>query len=140
MSNLTTQTDNVFSTQLLADMANILKDNGFSVYWSKWSSSNAKPAYFYFTDGANIGYCQEAYFGGLSFSTVHKPCRECGTGFGLNESGTGIYEPTLKDAERAFIVAPNWAKSNDVRAVRKYKSWEEYTNAPINKMCQYIQY
>jgi len=138
MSNTTTKTDNVFSTQLLADMADMLKDNGLSVYWSKWSSGTAKPTYFHFTDGVNIGYCQEAYFGGLSFSTVHKPCRGCGTGFGLNENG--IYQPTLKDAERAFIIAPNWANSNDVRDVKKYKSWDEYSNTPLNKMCEYVKY
>lgn len=124
---------NTFKSAGLEEMANLLKDNGFHIFYSKWSSNNAKPSYFHFTDGINIGYCQED-LGGLKFSTVHKPCKECGTGFG--ELGEG--KTILESAKKAFLVAPHWANHRDVAAVKKYKNWEEYTSK--NNSCQYIQY
>lgn len=74
---------------------------------------------------------QEAYFGGLSFSTVHKGCKKFGTGFGLTEEG--ICEPTLQHAIACFITAPNWAKG-DMRVIVKYKSWEDYLSNSINRI------
>lgn len=115
----------VFKSELLQSVADMIKAAGMKVYISNWANASAKPTYFHFTDGDNIGYCQEAYFGGITFSTVHKPCRECGTGFGLNEDG--LYSPTVKDAKRSFIHAPNWAKRTDYEAVKKYANWEEFT-------------
>lgn len=134
----TTQTKGIFKSELLTNTAEMIKAAGMTVYYAVWTHSDQKPTYFYFIDGNNIGYCQEDYFGGVKFSTVHKPCRECGTGFGLNEYG--IFEPTIEDAKKAFIIAPNWAKRNDAQAVRKYKGWEEYISTPLNNMCKYIHY
>lgn len=133
----TNQTNETFSDQLLTEMADKLKVSGYKVYYSNWSySPNEKKTYFHFTDGTRIGYCQVEYFGGLSFSTVHKPCRQCGTGFSANEDR--IFEPSVKAAEKAFIIAPSWASQSDRGAVVKYKSWEEYTQK--NKSCTYTEY
>jgi len=129
----------IFKSELLTDTADMIKAAGFKVYWSRWSDDTRKATYFHFTDGTNIGYCQEGYFGGIRFSTVHKPCRECGTGFGLTDD-PGIYSPTIEDAKQAFIIAPNWAKINDLKAVKKYANWQEFVKSPIHSMPEYIEY
>lgn len=138
MTNTQTNTETVFKSQLLTDTANMIKAAGYKVFYSVWrhDTSGLGHTYFHFTDGKQIGYCQERYFGGITFSTVHKPCKECGTGFGLEEAG--IYNPTIKDAKKAFILAPNWAKISDVEAVRKYADWNEY--ASKNNSPEYIEY
>ena len=135
MNTIETQ---IFKNELLAQFANFAKDNGMQVYWTKWQHTTEKPTYFHFTDGVNIGYCQLDYFGGVKFSTIHKPCKECGTGFGLNKNG--IYEPKIDDFKGAFIVAPNWANCLDVKAVKKYRDWHEYTTTGLNKTTNYIEY
>lgn len=118
----------VFKTELLEHTANMLKDAGLKVYYSanKDGEIDSPVTYFNFTDGVNIGYCQDNYFGGVTFSTVHKPNKNCGTGFGLQDYHHGIFEPTLQDAKEAFIIAPNWATANDRASVTKYKNWDEY--------------
>ena len=134
----TTPTNEIFKGELLANTANMLKDAGMKIYYTP-GNNNAKTTYFFFVEGDNIGYCQEGYFGGIRFSTVHKPCKECGTGYGLTDD-PGLFEPTIKDAKQAFISAPNWATSNDRQAVRKYKNWEDYMNCPINQILEKIEY
>lgn len=136
-----TTTPQVFKSQFLTDAADMIKAAGLKVYWGLWKHTTSKPTYFYFTDGVNIGYCQEAYFGGIQFSTVHRPCRECGTGFGLSDDRhgfTGEIAPTIETAKQAFIKYPNWATSSDRKAVVKYKNWEEY--AAKNNSCEYVEY
>lgn len=137
-----TQTQNpalVFKSELLQNTADMIKAAGMRVFISKWSHNETKPTYFHFTDGENIGYCQEGHFGGISFSTVHRPCKECGTGYGLTDfNDPGIYEPTIKDAKQAFINAPSWARPTERAAVIKYKNWEEYTQR--NTMPEYLEY
>lgn len=121
----------VFKTELLQSVADMIKAAGMKVYISNWSNSSANPTYFHFTDGDKIGYCQESpYFGGIQFSTVHKPCRECGTGFGLSDDKAGLdakFNPSIENAKRAFIHAPNWATRTDYEAVKKYANWDEFT-------------
>jgi hypothetical protein len=138
MTQTQVNTESIFKSQLLTDTAEMIKAAGLTVYYSVWKHSSEKPTYFYFTDGKNIGYCQEDYFGGIKFSTVHIPCRNCGTGFGLNEDG--LFNPTIEDAKRAFIIAPHWANRNDVQSVKKYESWQQYISKPLNNMCEHIQY
>lgn len=119
-----------FKTELLQQTADMIKDAGYKVYISVWKHENGlvKPNYFHFTNGQKIGYCQEGYFGGIRFSTVHKPSAICGTGFGLQED-PGLYAPTIKDAEEAFIVKPKWFKKHFTPT--KYESWDEYTKTSV---------
>jgi len=138
MNTVTKTPVKIFKDDLLTDMADKLKVEGMQVFYSPYND-NRLSTYFFFTDGENIGYCQSGYFGGLRFSTVHKPCRECGTGFGLTDD-PGLFEPTIQDAKQAFIIAPNWASSKDRQAVRKYKNWDEYTSSSINKILSYLPY
>ena len=113
---------------LFTEYVETLKGAGFKCYTS---DTKEKPTYCYFVKDNKIGYVQEAYFGGLSFSTVHKGCKKFGTGFGLTENG--ICEPTLQHAVDCFILAPNWAK-RDIGAIVKYKSWDEYLSNPVNRI------
>lgn len=80
-------------------------------------------SYVFFTDGTRIGYGQYNSVGGIKFSTVHKPCRECGTGFQAD---------SIKEA---LSFAPFWATGTD--AVRKYKDFEEFKNKNWQTLVQY---
>lgn len=133
--NTTTTTSQIFKDAALQQFADTLKAAGMRIFYSPYKDGRLS-TYFYFTDGTNIGYCQDAYFGGIQFSTVHKPNKNCGTGFGLDENG--IYEPTVEDALRAFIIAPNWAKPRDRQAVVKFKSWDEFFSRET--ILTYIEY
>jgi hypothetical protein len=121
--------------ELFNSYVTLLKENGFKLYTSV--RENEKPSWAHIVKGENIGYVQCAYFGGLSFSTEHKPNKNCGSGFGLTENG--IYNPTVNDAERSFIFAPHWAKKEDVKHVIKYKGWEDYLKNPINQILTYTE-
>lgn len=107
---------------LSAETLDAIAACGFDVY------QNADPqwqSYAYFTDGQNIGCIQTGHFGGLSISTVHIPCKECGTGFGLDSLG----ELTRENLARAFCHAPSWATQRDREAVRKYRDWEHFNSS-----------
>jgi len=83
-------------------IAQLLHDNGFTLIIPDNEKPTSFDTYFYFSKDNNIGYAQKGDFGGIRFSTVNKPCKECGTGFGLQNWDEAIYEPTVKDAEKAF--------------------------------------
>lgn len=105
------------SIQLLIDD---LKAKGLQVFGPEKLTS-----YVWFTDGTRIGYVQYNNVGGVSFSTVHKPCKECGTGF------------AAQDAQAALGLAPHWASSGDVAAVRKYKDFEDFKTRNWQPLVQY---
>jgi len=115
---------------ILHEFVKELKQNGFKVFTS---AEDKNYSYCHFIKDDKIGYVQTDYFGGLSFSTVHKPCKNFGTGFGLNDLNNRVWQPTIKDAENCFITAPNWATGN-IGDIKKYKNWDEYVNTPINKI------
>jgi len=100
-----------------------LLDNGFRVFTSENRQAWEKTSYVHFEKNGNIGYCQLNVFGGFDFSTCHKPCRECGTGYRLNSEGVN---PTIEWAESTFIDAPHWARSNARKAIRKYNGVDDY--------------
>jgi hypothetical protein len=87
-----------------------LKSLGYQVFINP---NNHK--YAFFSDGIKIGYVQENFGGGYSFSTVHKPDKQIGTSFRMDEG------PINKEnAEKCFLLAPNWALGCDLGRVRKY--------------------
>jgi hypothetical protein len=118
------------TSELLENFLTTLKENGFNVYVPENPST-----YAHFVKDNNIGYVQVGYFGGLEFSTVHKPCNRYGTGFGLNHDN-GIIDPTIEDAEKAFACSPDWGNPN----VEKYKSWDEYISSPVNQIIKYVKF
>jgi len=124
----------IFENELLNNFANLLLQNDFKILVPEKPTS-----YMNFEKDNKIGYCQLSYNKyGISFSTVHKGNRNCGTGFGLDDSYTGIENPTIKDAERAFIDYPNWAKKSDIAFVVKYKDLDDYLSIPTNKIIKSV--
>ena len=102
-----------------------IKALGFDVYTREPVMPSAPVTYAFFTDGVNIGYIQIGRNGGMySLGTVHKPCRECGTGYSV-----GSIDIITKEAlDVSFIHHPNWAKKSDIKSIVKYKDWDEYKN------------
>lgn len=94
------------SIHLLIDS---LKEKGYEVYGPEKLTS-----YAYFTDGTRIGYAQYSNMRGAEYSTVHLPCKGCGTGFGA------------QNAEEALKFAPAWAYKRDTDAVRKYPDFATF--------------
>lgn len=131
----TTTQETPFKNQYLTDYANLLKENGFDIYYSPGKYGGT---YFYFTKDNKIGYCQYENLLGFKFSTVNKPCKECGTGFSLQNYMQGIAEPTIQNALDCFIIAPNWARPSERAAVKKYKSMEEKLQKET--ILKYVQY
>jgi hypothetical protein len=113
---------NTFKTESLTNFANLLKSSGFDVIVDRWSHSTEPLTYFHFHKDGKIGYTQEDRFKGFSFSTVHRPCREVGTGFGIEDNA----EPTIDNALKAFTFAPHWAKKSDLPHIKKYASLAEF--------------
>jgi hypothetical protein len=117
----------------MTEFINELKQNGFSVFTY---DTEKEIHYIHFVKDDKIGYCQNSDWGLWSFSTVHKPCSKCGTGFNVVDR---IEEPTIELANSCLVNIPKWA-ANDRKffnKVIKYKSWEEYINTPINTISKY---
>jgi len=122
--------NNEVKEQQLKEYAEVLKQNGFDVYMPVKSAT-----YCHFVKDDKIGYV-EASDWGFNFSSVHKPCRECGTGFSIHRE---VFTPTVQMAIDCFVIAPNWG-INYCKVVNKYKSWEDYLKYPTNKILQYAAF
>jgi len=123
---------NILKGDSIKDFACLLLDNGMQVFTIIYSSGS--PTYIYFSDGVNIGYAQEGRWGGVRISTVHIPTSGIGTGFGLQGDFESIAAPTVQDAKKAFVIAPNWAKKSDRHKVKKFKDVNHYLSQSINKI------
>lgn len=113
----------------LTTFATELKDNGFTVLVSakhpfKW---------LYFEKDGKFGEVSPDGYLCYNYGTVHKPCRECGTGYGMARN-TGL---NLKDAADCLIFAPNWATTKEREAIRKYTSIDDFINSSHNKWAEY---
>jgi hypothetical protein len=71
---------------------------------------------FIANQAGNVGECSE-FYGGIQFSTCHKPMSGVGSGFG-NLNGHDFHSPN--DIDICFIRAPRWASYADSERVRKY--------------------
>lgn len=112
-----------FANEELKNVAKLLLENNYKVLYYASKDDGSKKTWLIFSIDNQIGYVQAEY-SGVTISTIHKPCKECGTGFGVTEDA--IINTTLDNLNEAFITAPYWAKRNDVAAVKKYKDIEEY--------------
>lgn len=121
-----------FKSELLRDYLRFLLNEGFKVYVTE-PEENRKITYAHFVEGSNIGYVQDADFGGLSFSTVHKPNADSGTGFRTDD---GVYEPTLEHARGTFVKAPYWGSG---KSVVKYKNWSDYTKSSHGSILKKVE-
>jgi hypothetical protein len=97
-----------------------IKQLGFRVFINP-----SNPVYAFFSDGVKIGYVQGYY----KFSSVHKPNKYVGTGFGMAEG-----DITLDNINKAFGFAPDWASRSDLNNVVKYKDLAAFLKAK-EEMC-----
>ena len=112
----------------LSEFVKELKDKGYKVY-----APENLTTYCHFVKDDKIGYVEAGDYG-FNFSTVHKPCTECGTGFQVHRE---ITHPTLEMAKDCMVVAPHWAY--DRRAVKKYKNWQDYASHPVNNIIPNVE-
>jgi hypothetical protein len=80
--------------------------------------------WFYISDGTHIIYFEPIkYSNYYRVSSVHKPNRVVGTGYGLSEGG----ELNQKTVETFLkVLAPNWAHKDDFKNIVKYKNLDEW--------------
>ena len=113
-------TNNItFKSDLLKNAVELAKDRGFNVY----AFQKAEPISQVFITNNN-GVCTVSceYHYGLNIGACHKPCRDFGTGFRLNEEP--ITEIHIEDITKAIqCIKPYWAKKG---GVFKYRDWDDY--------------
>jgi hypothetical protein len=114
----------------LLKFANELKQNGFKVYTPV--NTTTLSAYCHFVKNDKIGYMDCGDYG-FNFTTTHKPCKECGTGFSIEHDCI----QSIKLANDCLVLAPGWALNSDIKAVKKYKNWIEYEQ--INNWQKWIE-
>ena len=100
-----------------------LINEGYEVYTN---DRRPKPRWFYIVKEDKIGYFQYSQISGFCFGTVHKPCKEAGTGFRVATDVDG----ELKYAEWALGYPTGFGTLPS--QVRKYKNWAEFEVAPIS--------
>lgn len=97
---------------MIQELIKEAKRQGFNVYAPETLST-----YFYFTDGDRIGYAQADRLTGPSFSTVHKPCKNAGTGYKADTMAEALThrpqwvtsnEPVIKYRNPAEFIAKHW--------------------------------
>jgi len=113
----------------LTEFANELKANGFTVL----VSAKYPFEWLHFYKDGNFGTVGSNGFYNYNFGTVHKPCTECGTGFGTDRD-TNL---TIESANNSLVSAPNWATANERKAIKKYTSIEDFINSTHNKWAEY---
>lgn len=85
--------------ELFLQQAKKIKEFGFTVFIANDEAS----CYGFVTDGVNIGYFQQDEDPRrIRFSTVHKPCKNWGTGFSVNDPWEGLLNVTKEDVLKAF--------------------------------------
>lgn len=117
------------SEQLTA-FCEVLKSNGFDVLRPANADYNT---WIKIHKDGKFGAICCSYFGGFDFSTVHKPCRECGTGYSIEKESA----LTIKNAEKTLIFAPNWATGKEIAEIKKYKDITDFLNSTHNKWAKY---
>lgn len=113
----------------LKEFAQELKDNGFTVLVSKKHEFE----WLYFFKNGQFGVVNASHFFNYNFGTVHKPCRECGTGFGITQEDN----LSIENANKSLVNAPQWAKRSQLNAIRKYTSIEDFINSIHNEWAEY---
>ena len=122
-----------FADERLGTITEQAKAEGLKVYTY---DTDGPIRQVYVTDGVHIGTLGVRDIICIGTGTIHKPCRECGTGYGLKVSDRDTVD--LQAVKEAMIThAPAWATPTDRAAVRKYASWEDY--ATRNNWTTYTQ-
>lgn len=123
--------------QELINFAKLLKDNGFTVLIPEEYKTKKYNWFTFFKHGKFGNICIDTYGYYWTFGTVHKPCKEVGTGYQILKDipTEGL---TLENALSSLCFAPAWAASSDLKAIVKYKSVEEYLNSSYNKIIKNV--
>lgn len=118
---------------ILLQAVEIVKSFGYKCFFPRYYTLQKQPTYCYITDGVNIGYMQANEFGyGICFSTIHKPNKKHGNGFGI-ANNVPLDKITKELIERTI------ENKNSKAKVEKYTSWEDYTkNSLTGKICEEI--
>lgn len=110
-----------FRNESLKEVSEVAKQMGLRVF--TFESRSKYIEQIFFTDGEKIG-TSSADYGSITFGSIHKPNRACGTGFGLEYDYNKSLIENIRYSLNCF--APKWAKRSDVEHVKKYKNVEEY--------------
>lgn len=118
---------------ILLQAVEVVKSFGYKCFFPRYYTLQKQPTYCYITDGVNIGYMQANEFGyGICFSTIHKPNKKHGNGFGV--ANNVPLDKITRELIKHTIESKN-SKAN----VDKYASWEDYTkNSLTGKICEEI--
>lgn len=119
---------------LFIDYCKIVEDFGYRVFISLDPLFNYA---FIVNEIDELGYMRLGDFGfGLNLSTTHKPCKECGTGFGLYNGTNSLSEITKQNIEECFMIAPEWATRTQRASVKKWTftermKWDQHFRESI---------
>lgn len=116
--------------------ANELELAGLHCYGTEQTRHLHFMSYLHFGNETGVGYAQYDPMEGWSFSSVHKPCRACGTSFQLE---TKLQPSVLMALHAMSTVAPHWASAADREAVRKYSSIEDFVNSQHYKPVRIVK-
>lgn len=106
-------TENILIPYLLT-----LLEDGFEVV--VWEKEQQSPTWAVFAKNGKLGYVQKDYFGGLSFSSIHKPNTLTGTGYGIFTMVDG----ELSHAYTTLNGRPSWALGDS--NAQRYSGLSEY--------------
>ena len=112
--------------ELFDKLANDIKKLGYKVFvsYNDWGQHYG----WVVNDKDEVGYFQfDDFCCGITFSTVHKPCHEFGTGFALDDWFNGHRTFTKELVDRCFVHHPSWARGN-LSAIRKYTATEFFAD------------
>lgn len=112
-----------YENKELERVVEIAKANQYRVY----AFQHDKPiSQVFITNGRSIGTVSASY-GGVSYSTVHKPDMNIGTGFGLSGDALDCdYASIDKIRSCVHSVRPYWATGERYANVHKWESWDKY--------------
>jgi hypothetical protein len=111
----------------LKAFARTLQSNGFNVIVSRKHPFK----WLYFEKDGKLGTVSESHFSGFNFATVHKPCQDHGTGYGIIQEG----ELTIRNANDSLAYAgwgtPKLEKYKGAEDFIQRNAWAEYYILPV---------
>ena len=112
---------------VLKEFAQQLKDNGFTVL----VSAKHPFEWLHFEKDGKFGTVSPDHFYNFNFGSVHKPCKECGTGFGTDRE----VELSIKHAQNS-LGTPYWGKIYG-KYIKHYDSVNDFITSIHNKWAEY---
>ena len=111
-------------TRLLLEHIEELKEAGFKVY-----GPEPLTTYCFAVKNDKIAYVERSDWG-FRYSTVHKPSRYNGTGFGFGQD----ISPSVDAAEACLTY-----HMPGEGPVKKYRNWDDYAAAAENRWQEYVE-